>query len=199
MHKKIWSRARLEPSNWEAYHDDHAIRRLKKYLMEKIESQLGKPFHESWGKYRQDLETSILSLVRKSEKLKNQISNMESELPIMLQHKEWLKQYNEVSKTNETSAVSQSKEIFILLKVSESGLLDLKHFTDETANSKSVQTEREPLSKSSAETKSHSPLSDDDNFFSAIRLQISKNYSCRKKYSSDIISRVGSGPKYPCF
>ena len=143
----------------EEYHDDHAIRRLKKYLMEKIESQLGKPFHESWSKYGKDLETSVASLVRKSEKLKNQISNMERELPIMSQHKKWLEQYHDVSKTNKSA--SQLKEVFILTKVSESGLLDLKHFTDETANSKSVQTENVFLSKASVKTES--PSSDDNN------------------------------------
>ena len=108
----------------EEIHDNHSIRRLKKYLMGKIESELGKPFHEGIAECRKWVEKNIQATVSKLEQSKLEVLSNENRLGLALQKKELFDQYEKISGTDAPNLLS--REIQFLMKILDSGLADLK-------------------------------------------------------------------------
>ena len=108
----------------EEMHDDHSIRRLKKYLMGKIESELAKPFHEGIAECRKWVEKVIKSTGSKLEQSKLEVLSNESRLRLAVQQKELFDQYEKISESD--APKSLSRETHCLMKILDSGLADLK-------------------------------------------------------------------------
>ena len=104
-------------------HDGHPMRKLKKYLIEIIESHLGKPFMEGIVECREKLATSIRLKRSKLENLTSETTSVKSEIASMLQFQELIDQYDVVVRSEVRDKIAHKN--FLLMELSRNDYLIL--------------------------------------------------------------------------
>ena len=98
-------------------HDGHLVRRLKNYLIEKIEAKWGTPWRETFIQDRPALQKRLENKTSELEELTEQIEQVRAEIETLNQHEKLINEYSKF--LNQQVPNNKTTETFLLFKISK--------------------------------------------------------------------------------